>query len=403
MVRLTNSIKDRHELLNGTPSVMLMIRQVLKASRALLKHIATSERAADTAESKQNLLADGDDADSESAPVFLTLTTKKHIIDAKRLKPALLSIPHPLQNSPNTSICLITADPQRTYKDLVASPTFPADLAKRITRVIGVTKLKKKYSQYEAQRQLYAEHDIFLADDRIITRLSSALGKTFYKNTTKRPIPVALQPPAPRSEGKRIARVKGDEAPRVASAEVVAKEIQKALNAALVHLSPSTHTAVKIGYAAWSAERLAENVEAVVDGLVTKFVPGKWRGVRGLHLKGQHTAALPVWLADELWSQDEDVVEKTIDSTKKANVGKKRKAIEGLDSEEPTTTKGKKQKAIKQSDDTRLDEEIAMRKEILKKQKDALAMDVEDDIPVPVQTATGKSKTKSRKAKKVEA
>jgi ribosome biogenesis protein UTP30 len=61
-----------------------------------------------------------------------------------------------------------------------------------VSRVIGFTKLKAKFSQYEAQRALYADHDIFLADDRIVNRLPAVLGKTFFKTTTKRPVPVVI-------------------------------------------------------------------------------------------------------------------------------------------------------------------------------------------------------------------
>src|SRR5450432_3977788 len=96
---------------------------------------------------KQNLLAgpeDNEDGQMNETPIWLNLTTKKHIIDQKRLKPAKIALPHPLSTSATTTICLITADPQRTYKDIVASPAFPAELRSRITRVIGVKKVKAK-------------------------------------------------------------------------------------------------------------------------------------------------------------------------------------------------------------------------------------------------------------------
>lgn len=361
---------------SGSP-YQLDSAQVSKASSALLKHIKSTEKAGST--SKPNLLASADDdeeQDNDSTPIWLTLTTKKHIIDQKRLKPAKISVPHPLNTSPNTTICLITVDPQRTYKDIIASPAFPSALGARITRVIGITKLRAKFNQYEAQRKLFAEHDIFLADDRIITLLSKALGKTFYKTTAKRPIPVSLAEPVPRTDGKKIARAKG--ASNAGSPKAIAAEIEKAIQSALVHLSPSTNTSVRVGYSNWGAEKLAENVEAVANGLIEKFVPKKWRGVKALHIKGPETTSLPIWLADEMWVDEEDVLEP---SAVVANVGKKRKVreLEGTVGE-AEKEEGKKLKLMESNDD-KLDKEIALRKEKLRKQKAEAAKDVEDDVP----------------------
>lgn len=56
--------------------------QVLKASTALLKHI-NSEAATTTQSGKQNLLADADTPAAET-PIWLTVTTKKHINDTNR-------------------------------------------------------------------------------------------------------------------------------------------------------------------------------------------------------------------------------------------------------------------------------------------------------------------------------
>src|ERR1700733_14407028 len=109
-----------------------------------------SEKEKTKTSSKRNLLAPTEDEEGtelDETLVWLNLTTKKHIVDQKRLKPAKISLPHPLNISAATTICLITADPQRTYKDVVASPAFPSELRSRITRVIGVHKVKAKFHQ----------------------------------------------------------------------------------------------------------------------------------------------------------------------------------------------------------------------------------------------------------------
>jgi ribosome biogenesis protein UTP30 len=358
--------------------------------------------------SKRNLLAaDEDEEDNEldETLIWLNLTTKKHIIDQKRLKPAKISLPHPLNTSTTTTICLITADPQRTYKDIVASPAFPSELRSRITRVIGVHKIKAKFHQYEAQRQLLAEHDIFLADDRIITQLPKLLGKTFYKSSAKRPIPINIQAPAPRTDGKRVVRAKGDSAVKeTISPQKLAAEIEKTLKAALVALSPSTLTSVRIGFAGWPAEKLSENITAVANELITKFVPKRWRGVRALHIKGPKTAALPIWLADELWTDEADILEEETEESRAIeapNVGKKRKAIEAAEEEPKNEKKVKRAKMVPlpDSNDNNLNKEIALQKERLKKQKAEAAASVEDGVPKPKSQA---KKTKNSKAAAVE-
>ncbi|KAI1379470.1 ribosomal protein L1 [Hypoxylon crocopeplum] len=358
--------------------------QTLKASKALLAHMkkATKEKAANA--EKRDLLADPEDEDgTKELPIWLTLTTKRHIADSRSLKPGKIVLPHPLNTDPEIAICLITAEPQRAYKNLVASEEFPAELRKKVTRVIDVSKLRAKFGAFEAQRKLYSEHDVFLGDTRIINRLPKILGKTFYKTTAKRPIPVEIQARLPKSDGKRVKRTKDANTVNSCSAIQLAGEIERAVGAALVNLSPTVNTALRVGKASWTAEQIAENVDVVAKTLVEKFVPGKWKNVKSIYIKGQETAALPVWLTDELWLDQKDIVAddseaaKAILPAEKANIGKKRKSLEGQSEEaEPVVKKAKKAKKTKaaklpEADDAKLDEEIADRKAALKKQKKA--------------------------------
>ncbi|KAK2040815.1 ribosomal protein L1 [Colletotrichum somersetense] len=364
--------------------------QTLKASKALLAHIKKAAKEKSAEPGKKNLLADLDDEEANVAqqPIWLTLTTKRHIADSARLKPGKIALPHPLNTDEESTICLITADPQRAYKDIVASDGFPEALRKRVTRVVDLAHLKSKFKQYEAQRKLFAEHDIFLADDRIVSRLPKALGKTFYRTTAKRPVPVVLSAKAPRDADGKRAKPQEKKAPGAINAgtpQEIAAEIEKAIGAALVSLTPSTNTAVRIGYAGFTAEQLAENAAAVVEALVEKWVPQKWQNVKSVYIKGQETAALPVWLTDELWLEQKDIVADDSEQAKaikeKANVGKKRKSLgsaaEGDDDDggKPSAKKAKKaakeaaQKALPESNDDVLDKQIAERKEKLKKQK----------------------------------
>jgi hypothetical protein len=83
---------------------------------------------------------------------------------------------HPLVDPRTSSICLITKDPQREYKDLIESHGI-----KFISRVVGVTKLKGKFKPYEARRMLLKENGMFLADDRVVPLLPGLLGSKWFE------------------------------------------------------------------------------------------------------------------------------------------------------------------------------------------------------------------------------
>ncbi|PTB41777.1 hypothetical protein M441DRAFT_139460 [Trichoderma asperellum CBS 433.97] len=347
--------------------------QTLKASKALLSHIKTASKEKAESSSKRNLLEEANDGETDQI-VWLTLTTKRHISDKARLQPGKVLLPHSLNASPETTVCLITADPQRAYKNIVAADDFPAELRKKITRVIDVTKLKAKYGQYEAQRKLFAEHDVFLGDDRIINRLPKILGKTFYKTTLKRPVPVVLKPKARKVDGKRTKPQKKEGEVNAATPAEIAKEIEKALGSALVSLSPSTNTAVRVGFSDWTPEQIAANVEAVAGAVVEKWVPQQWRNVKSIYIKGAETAALPIWMTDELWLDEKDVIaDSEGKASEKANIGKKRKNVEEQAEAAPAAKKAKKaakeEKPKPDSNDDKLDQQISDRKTRLRSAK----------------------------------
>jgi ribosome biogenesis protein UTP30 len=289
--------------------------------------------------SKKSLLAASDDlsdAGAEDVPsIWLNLTTKQHIVDKNRLKPTKIAVPHPLNNSSSLSICIISADPQRALKNIVADPAFPNSLSSRITKIIGYTKLKARYHDFENRRELLSEHDVFLADDRIITRLPDTLGKIFYKGTTKRPIPIHIAQEN-RVEGKRIKTdklkvSKEEKQASVASLAIVAKEIERALNSVPVSLKPGLSVSVRVGNTNLTPKHLADNVDVGARGIIEKHVVKGWRNVKSIHIKSPNSAAIPIWLADDMWVEDERVAdeleadEQAVDTVKK-NKDRKRKS-----------------------------------------------------------------------------
>ncbi|MCJ1288327.1 hypothetical protein MMC26_007682 [Xylographa opegraphella] len=391
---------------SGSP-YQLEDTQVLKASAALLQHIK-SESKRKALESNTKILLptsdeSSDESDSvESEPVWLVLTTKKHVVDNKRLKPGKILLPHSLHKSASSTICLITADPQRAFKDTIAHPSFPVTLASQITRVIGVGKVAKRYKSFESRRQLLSEHDVFLADDRIITRLPKLLGKIFYGGS-KRPVPVNLQPYKPKGEAaSTIPKASGNKV--VALPIQVAKEVETAISCAQVHLSPSTTTSIRVGSSTFTAQQIAENVDAVVEGMVKKYVSKGWRNIRSIHVKGPNTMALPLWLASELWQDEGDVLgdEEAKAALELANQkGRKRKGRE--DAAEPPEKKAKQTKRV---EDTDLSAEMAERRAKLRQQKKEAKSEVDGDIerkkkPKKLDPDAGQVKVKRKKVEAI--
>jgi len=230
-------------------------------------------------------------------------------------------IPHSLWIAPDTRICLITADPpssnRTAYKDIVQHRLFPEDLKPRIAKVVSFSKLKTKYKSFESRRHLVAEYDIFLADDRIVTLLPNILGKTFYRATAKRPVPVSLTGKAKyhgkgreNTEGglKRKRDSVGSGSDTIGLPLDVGADIQKALDSTVLHLAPTVTTAIRVAWAGWPVEWIAENVQAAVEATVTRHIPKGWRGLKSLHIKSADSMALPLWLASELWTNEEDVL-----------------------------------------------------------------------------------------------
>ena len=293
-------------------------QQTLRASQALLDHIRAETRRIQQASLKKDLFkaedsVSEDDADGDDTPVWLSVSTKQHIVDRNRLKPSRIHVPHSLNSSPDLRICLITADPQRAAKNTVADPSFPKALSSRINRVIGFTKLKARYKTFEQRRELLSEHDIFLADDRIVTRLPNTLGKPFYKGTAKRPIPVDIAA-HDKVDGKRVKPMRGvkskeDKAAAFASPTKIAKEIERAVDSVPVTLKPGTSVAVRVGLASFTPQQLSENVSSVVRQVIEKHVVKGWRNIKGLYIKSPSSMAIPLWLADELWAEAENVDE----------------------------------------------------------------------------------------------
>lgn len=288
---------------NETP-YQLDTAQVERAANALVAHMKKHKEEKEATGTK-DLMADEDEAEQADQPIFLSISTKKHVNNTNSLKPTKIVLPNPIIAS-DAKICIFTKDPQRAYKDLVASDAFPATLRERVGRVLGVDKLKKKFKSFEQKRALLADYDIFMVDERVIKIVAEFLGKVFYGSKSKRPIPIRL------TAGAFVDKTaKKDKEPQnvVGTPQGVAKEIESALNSTYLSMSASANTSIKIGNLSQTAAQIKENTEAVIAAIIPKHIEQGWRNIRSLHIKGPATKALPIWLADELWVDDSQVLD----------------------------------------------------------------------------------------------
>ena len=157
--------------------------QVHKAVKALVAFESkkVSERKSTDAKKRPiSQLFEDEDLDEHGnpkIPIFLIVGLEK-IPEKVSHKPAKMELKNPWKSAHDDSlaVCLITKDPQRQFKDLIN----PLGI-KSLTKIVGLSKLKTKFKPYEAKRNLCAQFDVFLADERILPLLPKLLGKTFFE------------------------------------------------------------------------------------------------------------------------------------------------------------------------------------------------------------------------------
>ena len=230
--------------------------QVAKAVGALCNHLEGRKA--------NDLLADGG-----GEPIHLQIALGKMPkgrptgLTPKKHKPTILDVPHPARTLGECDVCLFTKDPQREYKDKLA-----AQKVERV-KVIGISKLKKKYVEYEAKRNLCGDHDVFLSDARVVTMLPKLIGKTFFKKS-KQPSVVDLE----------------------------RKNLRESLRVAVEgtrFLAPSgTLVSINAGLAQQPQEHLVANIMSIAKQAVPKLENG-WNNVAALYLKSTDTVALPIY------------------------------------------------------------------------------------------------------------
>ncbi|KAG6816996.1 hypothetical protein H0H87_000891 [Tephrocybe sp. NHM501043] len=195
--------------------------------------------------------------------IWINVTVKK-IPSGHKFKPYKIPIAHPLIDPRTTSICLITKDPQREYKDLLEAHNI-----KFISRVVGIEKLKGKFKPFEARRILLKENGLFLADERIVPLLPKLLGVKWFE-AKKQPIPVCL---------KR---------------KDLMGELERAVSSTYMNQNQGTCTSVKVATLSHTPKQILANLKLALPA-ITKNIVGGWANIQALHIKTNSSVSLPIW------------------------------------------------------------------------------------------------------------
>ena len=228
-------------------------KQVERAVDALLNHVQRSKKSG----GKEQLLDDSD-------PISVLIGMKSIPATNGRTKPYLITLKHPLMDPEESEVCLIVKDPQREFKDKVEAKGL-----KMVKKVIGVSKLRAKFKQYEAKRQLCASYDLFLADDRVLPMLPHLIGKVFFEKK-KQPLAVKL------------------------TQDNWADQFRKIFNATPFYLAEGLCSTIKAGHTGMDRNHIVNNIVSALDK-VSELLPKKWQGIQAIHIKTHDSIALPIF------------------------------------------------------------------------------------------------------------
>ncbi|KAL4571842.1 hypothetical protein LXL04_018607 [Taraxacum kok-saghyz] len=212
---------------------------------------------------------------------YLLLTLKKIPHKDFTKAPKKIPLPHSLHPPPEfLRSCLIIDDrpkPNSQKLTFEYADKKIKSLGIPISKILKLSKLKSDYRTFDSKTELLNSFDVFLADRRVIDMLPEILGKVFYKNKRKIPVPVEL-------------RRDGD----------WKEEIEMGFCCSLLWLSKGTCSVVKIGkFGGMEVEKMVDNVVAAIGGVV-EVAPKKWVGVKSFHLKFFDSLALPIYQKKEI-------------------------------------------------------------------------------------------------------
>lgn len=235
--------------------------RAVEAAEKLLAFLASKEK--DT----RNLLTERE---------YLTLTVgfRQSIPGRHKSTRSVVKLPHRIIPD-DAEVCLITPEPQRKFKDLVAKHDL--DFVKR---VIDIRKLRKKFKSFQEKRTLARSYDLFLCESKLWSFIPKALGQPFF-DIGKEPLCVGLS------------RMPGS--------------LTRALETTSWHWKHEINISVRIAPSeGFTAKQVAENAWRVLDSIV-RNCPSGWLDINSAAIKGGQTPALVIYSHDFVTEQEQPV------------------------------------------------------------------------------------------------
>merc|ERR1711916_137476 len=236
-------------------------KKLKKACGALAKYLS---EVAEKDEGMEALIG------AEETPVYVTVNMV-HAPRAPRVNPYTIKIPHTMLDD-DSDVYVIVKNPVSAYDEKIEDAAAELGVTSTI-HVVDLEGLERVTYTFEAQRVLLASYDLFLGDKRILAMLGRKLGKKFF---VKKKLPIGLE-----LSGSRLKA-----------------SLATALSSTPLYLRKGVTVSVPIGFASWSAEKLAANAEAVIDAASSYIVPGGWDNIRSIAVKGRNSIPLFVFKAD---------------------------------------------------------------------------------------------------------
>jgi ribosome biogenesis protein UTP30 len=232
---------------------------VVQAVRSLLTHVKVAGLSSPETFDEGEAELEGD-AEIISVVVVLKCPPKRAC-----LKPRLIPLAHPLYRAGADDVCLFVKDPQRLVKDHLAERNVEG-----ISKVMGVSKLEKRYGTHEGRRELSQLYDLFLVDDRVLPMMPRLLGNAFVRSK-KMPMIIRMDRDIPKS-------------------------IEKALHSTTFCPGSGTTCTIRVAKTTFLPEQIAENVQTAVAQLAATF-HNAMSAFQALYIKSERSPSLPIFFS----------------------------------------------------------------------------------------------------------
>ena len=253
-----------------------------KAVAALLKHHAEVTEKNITTKGKLPLL------ESQTVLPIQVQFGLEVAPSQKKIKPIRIHIPHSIYQLSSSAedddtrttkessvvdeaeLCLIVKDDATKTHVVEMKEQFPQYM-KNISKVVTLSSLRSKYSEYNQRRLLLSQFTHFIADDRILPMLTSTLGKDFIA-AKKQPIPISMT-----------------------RKSVLPHSIKNAiLHATYLFIPDGTCITVRAGYTSQTTAQIVDNILSIMVHVPSK-VPRGWANIQNIQVKLPTSIALPIY------------------------------------------------------------------------------------------------------------